>query len=531
MSLYVGFDCSTQGLTATVIEAERDVRCVRLERSVEFDTSFPEYGTRQGVLRSPADPRVVFAPPLMWAEALDAMMQRVSHELGDDIGRVRAISGSAQQHGSVYLNESGPVQLGRLDPGAPLAAQLSGVFSRGSAPVWLDSSTTEQCDEITRALGGRQQVAALTGSRAFERFTGPQVRRFFQTEPDSYARTSRVHLVSSFMASLLAGAAAPIDHADGSGMNLMDIRRRAWAPPALDATAPGLGGKLPALAPSWTAIAPLGSYWQARYKWPAARAIAWSGDNPCSLIGTGLVREGLLTISLGTSDTVFGLMNAPRIDPAGDGSVFASPTGDYMGLTCFSNGSLARERVRDRYGLTWQMFSAALRRTPPGNHGAMMLPWFEPEITPTVTRRVGVRRCHLPEDAADANVRAVVEGQVLAMKRHSAWMGVRIDTICATGGGSANREILRTIADVFHAPVYQLAVTNSAALGAALRAYHADALAGGRALPWGEVIAGFVEPIASSRIDPTPEHVRVYRDMERQHALFERSELDGARPA
>ncbi|MGE5814809.1 MAG: FGGY-family carbohydrate kinase, partial [Acidobacteriota bacterium] len=149
---------------------------------------------------------------------------------------------------------------------------------------------------------------------------------------------------------------------------------------------------------------------------------------------------------------------------------------------------------------------------------------FEPEITPTVPRP-GVRRQGLSEDDAAANVRAVVESQALALKRHSAWMGVRVDTVHATGGASANREILRVLADVFDAPVFQFQVSNSAALGAALRAYHAHELVGGRPIRWEAVISGFAEPIAASRIDPFPENVRLYRDMEQRHAEFEAREL------
>ena len=69
-----------------------------------------------------------------------------------------------------------------------------------------------------------------------------------------------------------------------------------------------------------------------------------------------------------------------------------------MGTTVFKNGSLARERVRDLFGLDWAAFSAALASRPPGNHGAIMLPWFEPEITPHVGQP-GVRRVDL--DPAD----------------------------------------------------------------------------------------------------------------------------------
>ncbi len=70
-------------------------------------------------------------------------------------------------------------------------------------------------------------------------------------------------------------------------------------------------------------------------------------------------------MSLGTSDTVFGLMREPRVDVTGTGHVFGAPTGDYMGLTCFQNGSLARERVRNELGMDWGAFSRALDTTPP----------------------------------------------------------------------------------------------------------------------------------------------------------------------
>ena len=186
------------------------------------------------------------------------------------------------------------------------------------------------------------------------------------------------------MAALLAGGDAPLDPGDASGANLMDLRQRQWWDAALDATAPGLAAKLPPIVPSWTIVGQLSRYWQQRHGLPAAKVVAWSGDNPCSLIGVGLVREGRVGVSLGTSDTLFGLMKEPRVDPSGTGHVFGAPTGDYMGLTCFSNGSLARERIRDAFGLSWTDLSRLLESTPPGNGGRILIPWFEPEITPPV---------------------------------------------------------------------------------------------------------------------------------------------------
>jgi len=253
----------------------------------------------------------------------------------------------------------------------------------------------------------------------------------------------------------------------------------------------------------------LSHFWRARYGFPRARVIVWSGDNPYSLIGTGLVQEGRIAVSLGTSDTVFGLMRDPRVDVTGTGHVFGAPTGDYMGLTCFQNGSLARERVRAAQGWSWAEFSSALERMPPGNRGGILLPWFEPEITPPVAIP-GVRRYALAADDPTAHARAVVEGQLMAMALHSRWMGVNVDTIHATGGASANRTILQVMADVFGADVYQFQVGNSAALGAALRAAHADRTAGGRTTRWEDIISGFAELVAASRLHSDPQRHAIY---------------------
>lgn len=525
MALHLGLDSSTQSLTAVVIDVDADRRRVVLERSLAFDQVLPAYGTRHGVLPS-ADPAVAESPPLMWADALDLAMRDLAAS-GLDLARLRAVAGSAQQHGSVYLARGAAHRLASLSPGRPLADQLrdgdgitAGLFSRPRSPIWMDASTAEDCNAITRALGGARALAELTGSRAFERFTGPQIHKFARTAPQAYARTERIHLVSSFMASLLAGRHAPIDPGDGSGMNLMDLRARQWAPAALDAAAPGLAGRLPPIAPSWTDLGPLAPYWQRRHGLPPARVIAWSGDNPCSLVGTGLVREGTVAISLGTSDTVFGLMREPRVDPTGTGHVFGAPTGDYMGLTCFANGSLARERLRDELGGDWAAFSRALRETPAGNGGTMLLPWFVPEITPRVATP-GARWYGPAPGDPRARVRAVVEGQMLALAAHARWMGVPIRTIHATGGAAANAEILQVMADVFGAEVYRFVAGNSAALGAALRAWHADERASGRERPWEDIVAGLAEPVASSRVSPVPVHTVLYEEMARVHAACE----------
>jgi xylulokinase len=521
MALYLGLDLSTQSLTAIVIEAGgRGAKRVLFEHSLRFDHDFPQYKTHNGVLPRD-DPLVARSSPLLWAEALDRMMEVVAKESGVDAREIKAIAGSGQQHGSVYLNDAATERLARLSPHRPIVEQLGGIFSRDAAPIWMDSSTSSQCQAITQAVGGEGVLAVLTGSRAFERFTGPQIRKFCEEDPEGYERTDKIHLVSSFMATLLAGKHAPIDHGDGAGMNLMDLARKRWAPMALQATAPDLGRRLPDLAESWTLTGTLAPYWVKRHAYDAkAKVVAWSGDNPCSLIGVGLVKPGRVAISLGTSDTLFGFMSTPRVDPTGASHVFGSPTGDYMSLICFKNGSLARERIRNQYGYDWLGFSKALRETPPGNRGGIILPWFEPEITPAVYE-AGVRRYALDAKDGQANMRAVVEAQMLSSWVHSRWMGVEIDTVHATGGAARNRDILRVMADVHNARVYQFPVGNSACLGAALRAYHADEVSRGRAIPWEEVVAGFAEPVRESELAPIPENVEMYKELKKVYSACE----------
>ena len=521
--LFLGLDSSTQSLTATVIDL--DANAVVYEASINFDQALPKYGTQHGVLVD-EDPQVVHTPPLVWVAALElAMQQMVDAKV--DLGAVLAVSGSGQQHGSVYLNASAKATLANLDPNLTLVECLGTVFSRATSPIWMDSSTSEECDEIRSALGGLQATTEATGSNTFERFTGPQIRKFYKQDPDAYAATEHIGLVSSFMASILIGGIAPVEEGDGAGMNLMDITQRAWHPGAVEATAPDLLRRLPSVEPADSLCGNIATYFIEKYGFsPSTRVAPFSGDNPSSVIGTGLVKPGMVAISLGTSDTYFGTMAACQTDPHGEGHVFGSPTGDYMTLICFKNGSLAREQVCDDFKLDWEGFSNGLRKTPPGNEGKLLLPWFEPEIVPRVLAP-GVHRKGLESDDAFGHCRGVVEAQMMSMRLHSAWMKIQPAEIYATGGASANRDILQVMANVHNCPVSQFESTNGASLGAALRAAHAwlGEVDSAGAPDWVELVSPFTQPVAGSRIDPDPAAVAIYDSLMDEYAAFERSVL------
>ncbi|MGJ8695126.1 MAG: xylulokinase [Verrucomicrobiaceae bacterium] len=463
----LGLDSSTQSLSAVILDT--DSGKILTEASVNFGKDLPHFGQPHGYDESGARGEV-HSNPLMWVEALDLLLGRMKAD-GVDFSSVTAVSGSGQQHGSVYLRGCFGEKLASLDAGQDLSSQLAGCLTRKSSPIWMDSSTSEECAEIAEAVGGNDEVCRRSGSIMVERFTGSQIRKFARTEPEAYAETGIIHLVSSYFASILAGKNVAIDHGDGAGMNLMNLATGDWDDALVAATADGLGDKLPPVAPSATGSGPISNYFVEKYGFsPECETVIWSGDNPCSLVGMGAARPGKVVISLGTSDTLFAAMPEPRTDPQGYGHAFGNPAGGYMSLICFKNGSLARERVKEQYGLEWSAFEKdALAETPLGNEGLMMLPFYEPEITPRLDTGSAVLSEDGSQEAARV-VRAVVEGQFLNMRLHYGWLGIAPERISITGGASANDGIAQVIANVFGVPVDRLDVPGSAAVGAGMRA-------------------------------------------------------------
>ena len=463
---FLGLDISTQSLTAIIIDnATGDLQ----KKSINYDQSYPSYGTTGGALIS-EDSTIVCVDPRMWVEALDDLLGILSRE--GLTNRITGIAVSGQQHGTVYLNAEAQPRLQKLDPARLMIDQIDGIFSRPTSPIWMDSSTHLECQEITEALGGDAKVAEITGSCATERFPGPQIRKFWKNDPSSYMKTAHIALVSSFVTSLLMGKIAPLDCGDGFGTNLADIRTGRWSTETLEVTAPDLSCRLPKLIRIDDLAGKVSDYLVKRHAFNEnTEVVIGTGDNPSSLVGLGLLGEpATKAISLGTSDTYFGYLPELLRGERTEGHIFGTADGAYMLLLCFKNGSLAREAVKDRYGLTWNEFSDILLKTAPGNRGRIMLPYFMPEITPLVLKPQVYRFGGLEEGDAYSNVRAVSEGQIMAMAHHSRVFGKKPDTILVTAGASENLGLLQVIADIFDAEARTFEVKDSAALGAAIRA-------------------------------------------------------------
>jgi len=80
----------------------------------------------------------------------------------------------------------------------------------------------------------------------------------------------------------------------------------------------------------------LSSYWRQRFALPAAAIVPWTGDQTARAIGTGVIRDGIVAVSLGVTDTVIAGTNEPTMG--------TSPI-------TFRNGSLIRDAIRVEHRL------------------------------------------------------------------------------------------------------------------------------------------------------------------------------------
>ncbi|KAJ7227175.1 hypothetical protein GGX14DRAFT_530950 [Mycena pura] len=486
---FLGLDLSTQQLKAVLIA--EDATVVH-ESAVHFDNDLPQYATKNGAILGPVEGEVS-SPVAMWLDALDLLVERMKYA-GVQFGDIAAISGAGQQHGSVYWSASAGDALATLDAALPLREQLAPrAFSIQRAPIWQDSSTTQDCRALEDTIGGPQVLADLSGSRAYERFTGTQIAKIRRLNPEVYAATNYISLVSSFIPSLFLGRIAPIEVSDASGMNLMDVLRCKWDDRLLNACGgPELRTKIgPEPVPGGTCLGKISTWWTRRWGFDPECIIApFTGDNPATVVALSAPGDALL--SLGTSTTL--LLSIPPSDTPPTrfttSHLLAHPTAPaqaQIAMLCYKNGALAREQVRDLHcERDWHRFSAAVERTPPGNNGYVGLYFPLPEIIPpnivgnffyTVKADNTVKPVIVESIPPDAHPRAILESQFLSVRSRIAAIlpphAPPLRRLVVAGGSAGNAAIQQLAADLFGMQVYVSDTREAAGMGGALLAKYA----------------------------------------------------------
>lgn len=412
----------------------------------------------------------------MWVKAVDMIMDRLKLT-GVDFSLISAVSGSGQQHGSVYWKKGSLDKLSSLDEGQFLHKQLDSCFALRESPIWMDSSTRQECDQLEAMVGGAQALANISGSKAYERFTGSQILKIRCKRKDVYENTERISLVSSFLASLFCASYAPIDFSDASGMNLLNIHTKNWEDSLVNGISTDLVDKLGHCVSTGKTIGSISKYFVERYGFPSdCKVASFTGDNPSSLVGMCL-QNGDIAVSLGTSDTVFLWLDEPRPD-GHHGHILCNPLNEssFMALLCYKNGSQTRERIsKDTSEGDWKLFSELLESTPRGNFGNVGFYFDLQEIFPLVSgdHRFNKFDEKVTRFSKEVEVRACIEGQFLRLRAHAQDLGYHLTPetrVLATGGASTNTAILQVLSDVFNAPVYVQEKANSAAAGGAFLA-------------------------------------------------------------
>jgi len=367
---------------------------------------------------------------------------------------IEAIGVSGHQHGFVPLDANG---------GALYNVKL-----------WNDTSTVEECKILTDAAGGPDAVVAEVCNLMLPGFTAPKILWLKRHKPEAYAKLRYVMLPHDYLNYLLTGEYVA-ECGDASGTALFNGIRREWSKKMCALVDAKLESLLPRVIEAHKAAGKISAMAAAKYGIPAGIPVsAGGGDNMMGAIGTGTVRDGFLTMSLGTSGTLYGYSDSPVSDPANGLSGFSSSTGGYLPLLCTMNCTVASEETRKLFELGVKEFDACAAGAPIGAEGVAFLPFFNGERTPNLPNGRASVMGLTAANCSRANIaRAALESAIYGMRiglESFRALGFRAKEIRIIGGGSKSPLWRDIAANVMNLPVKRPANDEAAAMGGAIQA-------------------------------------------------------------
>lgn len=426
-----------------------------------------------------------------------------------------------QQHGSVYWSAKAIDLLKNIPADKTLEDHLfPNAFSLPNAPIWQDSSTTEECQALEAEIGGPQKLADLTGSRAYERFTGPQISKVCPLDVlvVLWFATSLVDLSQT-----LGGLRSYSAHIPGILLLSVSVPselcsnrsiRCQWHEPHehphFQVGRSSLERMRRRLIESQTRRRSSSRRHQSRFNrrlvgqemgFPnrfvsihlcdrcelnscADCIIApFTGDNPGTVVALSTPGDALL--SLGTSTTYL-LAAPPSATPPKrmtTSHLLSHPTteGASIVMLCYKNGALARSQILERYASgSWDKFNELVEHTPPGNNSRLGLYFPLIEIIPPNVQGQflfsSTNHSVEPVDSFpdEAHPRAILESQFLSIKSRVLEIlpndAPPLERLILTGGAAGNPTIRQLVADVFNLKVYMARTKEAGSLGGALLA-------------------------------------------------------------
>jgi xylulokinase len=435
--------------------------------------------------------------PQTWVDAANKAVCECLATIGERTNEIAAIGVSGQQHGLVVLDE-------RNQPVRP-------------AKLWCDTSTAADSDELNKVFPGPDQMIERTGNIIVSGYTAPKLLWLKRHEPHNFARTRTILLPHDYVNFWLTGE-RQMEYGDASGTGLLDVPNRTWCQPLLDYIDADLTSKLPPLRSS---LRPAGLLRETlRSEWGLNSEVlvgAGSGDNMLGAIGTGNIKNGIVTVSLGSSGTVYTFAEKPTVDRKGEIALFCDATDHWLMLGCTMNVAVAIERVQALFGWDVTALEANVAGVVPGSDGLMFLPYLQGERLPNLPGGSGVLHGLTASNMTPAHIaRAVVEGVTMGLAyglKRFADLGIEPAELRLTGGGSNSRVWGKIVADVFGYPTVALKVAEGAALGAAVHAAWTYCQVKGKPIALDRLVRDAVKIDKKSRAEPRKENQSLYREL------------------
>ena len=483
-NLFLGIDCGTQGTKAIVLDA--DSGQVLGEGSAPHRLISDHHGRREQEVDD-------------WLSALESATRTALNSAGVSGQRIQGIGVSGQQHGLVLLDAQGQV----LRP----------------AKLWCDTETTPENQRLLDYLGGERGSLERLGVVIAPGYTVSKLLWTLEQHPQLFARIDKILLPHDYLNYWLTGRSCT-EPGDASGTGYFKVRSREWDLPLLEHIDPEgrLSRALPELIESRQPVGRIRPQIADLLGLnPDALVSSGGGDNMMGAIGTGNIQSGLITMSLGSSGTVYAYADRPQVSEHGAVATFCSSSGGWLPLICTMNLTNATGAVRELLGLDIAAFNQALHEAPVGAQGVLMLPFLNGERVPALPQATGSILGLDSTNLTPANLcRAAVEGTTFGLRYGLDLLrasGIESQTIRLIGGGSKSAIWRQIVADIMDTPVVCPRYAEAAALGAAIQAAWCWSADRDQAYDLAALCERCVELDLDSETRPIAENVLAYQDV------------------
>ena len=439
--MYLGIDCGTQGTKALLLDA--DSGRVLGQGSASHELISGPNGRREQDTEQ-------------WTSAFEKATAAALAEAGVDGSQVLGIGVSGQQHGLVTLDADGQV----LRP----------------AKLWCDTESANENQRLLDWLGGERGSLERLGVVIAPGYTVSKLLWMKEQHPQLFERIAHILLPHDYLNYWLTGRCCS-EYGDASGTGYFNVRTREWDCAILRHIDPG--GRLEAALPELIeSDQPVGRLRPALAKRlglnPQAIVSSGGGDNMMGAIGTGNIRPGAITMSLGTSGTLYAYADQPRISAQPSVATFCSSSGGWLPLICTMNLTNANGAIRDLLQLDLEAYNPRAAEAPIGAAGETMLPFLIGERVHALPQATASLHGLTADNLTRANLcRAVIEGVTFGLRygldllRES---GIRSQRIQLIGGGAKSPMWRQMVADMMATPVVCTRHSEAAALGGAIQA-------------------------------------------------------------